>query len=135
MATQKATLHQKQITVTLTDEEVDLLEAFAAEQGVEDLERAIPAMIHELVRLHDQLWDAQFAQSTAPLEAEASSWGADKIFLGEIQDLESLGESDPSVCSFPRSSSTSSKSPWLDSLLSGIPSILSRSSSICLMSQ
>ena len=71
MATQKAALHQKQLTMTLTDEEYDLLEAFAAEQGIENLERAIPAMIHELVRLHDQLWDAQFAQSTAPLDALA----------------------------------------------------------------
>jgi hypothetical protein len=69
MATQKAVLHQKRLTTTLTDEEYDLLEAFAAEQGIEDLERAIPAMIHELVRLHDQLWDAQFAQSTVPLDA------------------------------------------------------------------
>lgn len=56
---------------TLTDEEFDLLEAFAAEQGIDDLERAIPAMIHELVRLHDQLWDAQFCQSTAPLDQMA----------------------------------------------------------------
>ena len=68
MATQKATTHHNVIAATLTDEEFDLLEAFAAEQGIDDLERAIPAMIHELVRLHDQLWDAQFAQSTLPLD-------------------------------------------------------------------
>ena len=68
MATQKAAVRHKRITTTLTDEEYDLLEAFAAEQGIEDVGDAIPAMIHELVSLHDQLWDAQFAQSTAPLD-------------------------------------------------------------------
>lgn len=71
MATQKAAARHNVITATLTDEEFDLLEAFAAEQGIEDLERAIPAMIHELVRLNDQLWDAQFAHSTAPLDKKA----------------------------------------------------------------
>jgi hypothetical protein len=73
MATQKAATDHNVIAATLTDEEFDLLEAFAAEQGIENLERAIPAMIHELVRLHDQLWDAQFAQSTAPLDQMAQA--------------------------------------------------------------
>jgi hypothetical protein len=71
MASRKAITHHNVITATLTDEEFNLLEAFAAEQGIENLERAIPAMIHELVRLHDQLWDAQFSQSTAPLDQMA----------------------------------------------------------------
>ena len=73
MSSQKtaAQVNRHTITVTLTDEERDLLEAFAAEQGIEDLSAAVPAMLHELVRLHDQLWDAQFAQSTAPLDALA----------------------------------------------------------------
>lgn len=71
MAIQKTAPHEHLITVALTVEEYDLLEAFAAEQGIEDLERAIPAMIHELVRLNDLLWDAQFARSTAPLDEMA----------------------------------------------------------------
>jgi hypothetical protein len=61
MATQKATVHQNTITATLTDEERDLLEAFAAEQGIDDLGEAIPALLRELVRLHDALWEAQLA--------------------------------------------------------------------------
>jgi hypothetical protein len=59
------------ITVTLTDEERELLEAFAAEQGIDKLSDAVPAMIHELVRLHDKLWDEQFARSTEPLDKMA----------------------------------------------------------------
>lgn len=59
------------LTVTLTNEERELLEAFAAEQGIDELSDAVPAMIHELVHLHDKLWDAQFAQSTAPLDTLA----------------------------------------------------------------
>ena len=71
MATCKATAHEHSITVILTDEEHDLLEAFAAEQGIQELNHAIPALLHELVRLHDQLWDAQFARSTAPIDEMA----------------------------------------------------------------
>jgi hypothetical protein len=68
MATQKAVLRNNLMTVALTDEEFNLLQAFAAEQGIEDIADAIPSMIRELVSLHDQLWDAQFAQSTAPMD-------------------------------------------------------------------
>jgi len=71
MATQKKAGQQHKITATLTDEERDLLEAFADEQGIDDLGLAVPAMIHELVRLHDQLWDTQFAISTSPLDKMA----------------------------------------------------------------
>ncbi|MEO8610128.1 MAG: hypothetical protein ABI690_19695 [Chloroflexota bacterium] len=63
MALPKQATNRNKITVFLSDEEQELLEAFAAEQGIETLEQAIPAMIRELVRLHDQLWDAEFAQS------------------------------------------------------------------------
>ena len=71
MTTRKAAAQERSITVTLTDEEHDLLEAFAAEQGIKALDHAIPALLHELVRLHDQLWDAQFARSTAPIDEMA----------------------------------------------------------------
>jgi hypothetical protein len=80
MATRKPAVHadHHSITATLTDEERDLLEAFAAEQGIAELSAAIPAMIHELVRLHDALWDAQFARSTAPLDVMAREALKDK---------------------------------------------------------
>ncbi len=59
------------ITTALTDEEYELLEVLAAEHEIDDLSEAVPALLHELVHLHDALWDAQFAQSTAPLDAMA----------------------------------------------------------------
>jgi hypothetical protein len=68
MATQKTAIHDHIIMVHLTDEEHDLLEVFAAEQGIKDLALAVPVMIHELIRLHDELWDRQFAASEDVLD-------------------------------------------------------------------
>jgi hypothetical protein len=61
------------IKVTFTDEERELLEAFAAEQGIEDLSAAIPALVHEIVRLHDQLWDKQLKTLPAALAAKGNA--------------------------------------------------------------
>ncbi len=71
MAIPKTKAQHHVITAKLTDEEHDLLEAFAAEQGIEDLQQAVPAMLHEIMRLHDLLWDKQFEQSPAALDAMA----------------------------------------------------------------
>ena len=68
MATPKTAIQDHLITVHLTTEEHDLLEMFAAEQGIKDLAQAVPAMIHELMRLHDELWDKQFAASEDVLD-------------------------------------------------------------------
>ena len=68
MPTQKTAIHDHSFMVHLTDEEHSLLESFAAEQGIKDLTQAVPVMIHELVRLHDELWDKQFAASEDVLE-------------------------------------------------------------------
>ncbi len=63
MAVQNVKANSTVISATFTAEERDLLEAFAAEQGIDDLSVAIPALLHELLRIHDEIWDAQFAQS------------------------------------------------------------------------
>ncbi len=61
MATQKtAQSHTVSLTVKLTDEERDLLEAFMAEQAISELNDTLPALLHEVMRLHDALWDEQF---------------------------------------------------------------------------
>jgi hypothetical protein len=57
MATPKTAVHEHQLTITLTDEQYELLEAFAAEKGIDDLARALP--------------DVLFVQSTAPLDEMA----------------------------------------------------------------
>ncbi len=59
--------HDKTVTVTLTDADYELLEIFAAEQGLEHLSDAVPAMIHELLRLHDLVWESQLTTLPASL--------------------------------------------------------------------
>lgn len=63
--------HHNTLTVTLSDEDRELLEVFAAEQGISDLNDVIPAMLHELLRLHDLVWDAQLSTIPAPLRQMA----------------------------------------------------------------
>ena len=87
MALPKQATNQNKITVFLSDEEQELLEAFAAEQGIENLEQAIRAMIHELVRVHDQLWDAQFALSTEPFNKMAKE-ALEEHRAGLTEDLD-----------------------------------------------
>jgi hypothetical protein len=87
MAIPKAKTGHKRITTTLTAEEYDILETFAAEQSIEDIERAVPAVLHELVRLHDQLWDAQFAQPNLALDALAQK-ALDDDHAGLTEDLD-----------------------------------------------
>src|SRR5690349_11505357 len=87
MAIPKTNIHPKQITTTLTDEEYDLLEAFAAEEGIQAIERAIPAMIHELVKLHDALWEAQFAASV-PLLAQLADEALEEDRAGLTEDFD-----------------------------------------------
>ena len=87
MATQKTALHERQITVTLTEEEYELLEDFAAEQGIKDLQQAIPAIIHELINMSDKLWDAQFAQSPALLKKMAQE-ALDEHRAGLTEDFD-----------------------------------------------
>ena len=88
MATQKVAVHQNTITATLTDEERDLLEAFAAEQGIDDLSDAIPALLHELVRLHDQLWDAQLAE-LPPALVEMGEAALEAYDAGQTEEFDS----------------------------------------------
>ena len=51
------------ITVTLSQQERELLEAFADEHELDDLGDAFRALLHEYVTLSDALWDEKFAHS------------------------------------------------------------------------
>jgi hypothetical protein len=86
MAAQKVTEHQTSITAVLTDEERDLLETFAAEQGIDNWSDAIPALLHELVRLHDRLWDAQLAHRPETLEAMGNA-ALEAYEAGQTEDF------------------------------------------------
>ncbi len=85
MATQKAALHEHEITVRLSDEEYELLQAFADEKGIGDLNLAIPKLLHELVALNDRLWDAQFARSPELLKKMAQE-ALDEHHAGLTED-------------------------------------------------
>ncbi len=87
MAAPKEATRHYQVTATLTQEEHDLLEDFAAEQGIGDLGQAVPATLHELVRLHDQLWDKQLEQIPPELDAMAQK-ALDDDRAGLTEDLD-----------------------------------------------
>ena len=79
---------QHTITATFTDEELDLLEAFAAEEGIEDLKDAVPAMVHELLRLHDALWDEQFKE-LPPALIEMGKKALEEYHAGLTEEFDS----------------------------------------------
>ena len=81
MTTPKTALPEHQITAHLTDEEYELLKAFANAQGIKDLESAIPTIIH------DHLWDAQFAASEDLLHEMAEEAHAEYL-AGTLEDFD-----------------------------------------------
>jgi len=76
----KTPVREHQITTRLTDEEYQLLQSFAAAQGI-NLENAIPTIIH------DQLWDAQFAASQDLLHEMAEEVHAEYL-AGTLEDFD-----------------------------------------------
>ncbi len=87
MATSKAAIQHHSITAQFTDEEYELLEAFAAEQGIDELEQAVPAMIHELIRLHDALWDKQLENLPEAL-IEMGKEALEEYEAGQTEDID-----------------------------------------------
>ena len=77
-----------QVTAHLTDEEYQLLQSFAAAQGIQDLESAIPTIIH------DQLWDVQFAASHDLLR-EMADEAHQEYLSGTLEDFDP--DSDPDL--------------------------------------
>ncbi|MBA3867538.1 MAG: hypothetical protein H0X30_00135 [Anaerolineae bacterium] len=86
MAIQKTAVHEHQLTVTLTEEEYELLQEFADEQDIEDLRLALPAMIHALNQMSEQLWDSQFARSPELLTKMAQK-ALDEHQAGLTEDM------------------------------------------------
>ncbi len=75
------------VTVTLSEEDRELLEAFAAEQGIEDSAEAFRALLHEYVALSDALWDDKFARSGDVLD-RLSAQVAEEIAAGLTEDFD-----------------------------------------------
>lgn len=56
------------ITVTLSEADRELLEAFADEHDINDPAEALRALLHDYVALSDALWDEKFAHSGDKLD-------------------------------------------------------------------
>jgi len=63
--------------IVLTDEERDLLQEFAQEQGISDIAYAVGALLHENQRLIDELWDEKLARPNPALDALIAEAQAD----------------------------------------------------------
>ena len=86
MAIQKTDVHEHQLTVTLTEEEYELLQEFADELDIKDLRLALPAMLHALNQMSEQLWDSQFARSPELLKKMAQK-ALDEHQAGLTEDM------------------------------------------------
>lgn len=75
------------ITVTLSEEDRELLEMFAAEKGIDDPAEALRALLHEFVTLSDALWDEKFAHSGDVLDRLAAEADAE-IAAGMTEDFD-----------------------------------------------
>lgn len=71
MALKKAAIQEHKLTISLTEEEYELLQEFADEQDIQGLRLAVPAMIHALNDMSEQLWDSQFSRSPELLKKMA----------------------------------------------------------------
>ena len=75
------------VTMTLSEADWLLLEAFAAEQGISDPAEAVRALLHEYVALSDALWDEKFAHSGDLLDRLSAEVG-EEIAAGLTEDFD-----------------------------------------------
>lgn len=53
----------RSLVISLSDEQRDILQTFADEQGIEDISDAVGTLLEEYVRVVDALWDEKLAHS------------------------------------------------------------------------
>jgi hypothetical protein len=75
------------ITVTLSEADRELLEAFADEHEIDDPAEALRALLHEYIALSDALWDEKFAHSGDTLDQLSKQVG-DEIAAGLTEDFD-----------------------------------------------
>lgn len=75
------------ITVTLSEEEREFLEAFADEHSIDDPVEAFRALLHEYIVLSDALWDEKFAHSGEVLDRLSAEINAE-IAAGLTEDFD-----------------------------------------------
>ncbi len=72
------------VTVALSDEDRELLEAFADEHGIDDLGEALRTLLHEYIAVSDALWEEQFAHSGEALDRLAAQV-EEEIAAGRVE--------------------------------------------------
>ena len=86
MALKKVATQEHKLTITLTEEEYELVQEFADEQDIQDLRLAVPAMIRALNSMSEQLWESQFARSPELLKKMAQK-ALDEHQAGLTEDM------------------------------------------------
>jgi predicted transcriptional regulator len=81
------------VTVKLSQEERELLEAFADEHELDDLGDAFRALLHEYISMSDALWDEKFARSGDLLDRLAAQVKRD-VAEGRVEDFDPDNDSD-----------------------------------------
>jgi acid phosphatase family membrane protein YuiD len=67
------------ITLTLSEEEAQLVTALAREQGFDTPQAALRALLHDAMAVYDALWDKTFADSQTVLEQLAEEAHAEYL--------------------------------------------------------
>ena len=75
------------ITVTLSEADRELLEAFADEHEIDDPAEALRVLLHEYAALSDALWDEKFAHSGDALDRLSAQVDA-QIAAGLTEDFD-----------------------------------------------
>ena len=75
------------ITVTLSEADRELLQAFADEHAIDDPAEAIRLLLHEYVAISDALWDEKFAHSGDALDQLSAQVDAE-IAAGLTEDFD-----------------------------------------------
>lgn len=79
-------IHQS-IVLDLTENESELLAAFAHEHGLSSASDALHALLSDAMNLYDELWDKTFADSQDFLDQLADEAHADYV-AGRVEDFD-----------------------------------------------
>lgn len=72
--------------IVLSDEDRELLQLFASEQGIDDLAHAVGPLLHEYMNAIDAIWDEKLSRPSAKLDALMAQVQADAD-AGLTEDL------------------------------------------------
>jgi hypothetical protein len=80
------------VTLTLTEEELGLIETLARERGINQPADVLRALLHDAVEIYDAQWDKTFAETQSVLDRLADEAHAEYM-AGLTEDFDP--ETDP----------------------------------------